>query len=325
MLRQVSAVVAITLLGALAASHAHAELVTLRVAGWNMESGESDDQHLKAQIGEKEGIDLWGFSEVRDLAAAEAFAEGAETGENADYELILGNTGGSDRLAIVYNTNRLELIGTEELDEQIFSNHRVPLVAHFRGKASGLEFKFMVNHLARGNAQARLSQARFLNDWVRSEPVPVMALGDYNFDYHVEFGDQGERDAGFDAMLKGNAWIWLKPERLVKTQADDQFMSVLDFVFVANPPAGVTGVSAILDQAGDAPATDLDFGDSQRDTDHRPVAAVFTVGTETPPVEILLASDEGEAAGSDRDAILERIRALQAELSELESLVADQQ
>jgi hypothetical protein len=75
-------------------------------------------------------------------------------------------------------------------------SHRAALVAHFRGKRTGQEFKFMVNHLARGNDALRLERAVFLNQWARAQQMPVMAVSDY----HVQFGDQGERDPGFDAM-----------------------------------------------------------------------------------------------------------------------------
>ncbi len=109
----------------LPAGQALAERITFRIAGWNMESGESSDDHLRRQIGEKNGIDLWGFSEVRNRQAAEAFSQRAAIGEGgAEYDLILGEGGGADRLAIVYNKRRLQLVSARELSDQVFERHR---------------------------------------------------------------------------------------------------------------------------------------------------------------------------------------------------------
>jgi hypothetical protein len=59
----------------------HAEEVSLRIAGWNMESHESSDGLLREQMAAKQGIDLWGLSEVRDAQALSAFEVGVEEGK----------------------------------------------------------------------------------------------------------------------------------------------------------------------------------------------------------------------------------------------------
>ena len=90
---------------------------------------------------------------------------------------------------------------------------------------------FMVNHLARGDNAIRHQQAERLNAWVRQQTVPVIATGDYNFDWEVNGGDTNH-DAGYDKMTAGNAWSWVRPATLIKSQCDAGFNSVLDFVFV---------------------------------------------------------------------------------------------
>lgn len=300
------------------AAQAYADDVVLRVAGWNMESGESQDTLLERQLGEKKGVDVWGLSEVRNSTALSAYETGSEIGEGANFDAVLGTSGRSDRLAIIFNTERLTLLSYEELDDPEFRNHRAPLVATFEGKESGIEFLFMVNHLARGNADARLKQARFLNEWVRDQALPVMAVGDYNFDYHITFGENGRRDDAFDAMIEDEAWIWLEPETLVKTQASDSFMTVLDFVFVANPPLGWMAESTILSRSGDDAATAVDFDDSNSETDHRPVDAVFR-GKIGPPRAIDALEDELVALQDNDAELLSRIQALENEVERLKS------
>lgn len=123
-------------------------------------------------------------------------------------------------------------------------------------------------------------------------------------------------------MVEDGAWYWLKPEKLIKTQADDRFNTVLDFIFIANPPDGISGKSTILARAGDAPAEAEEFEDSREETDHRPVDAVFTIITERREEDRLVSNDEQYSDGFDRTAVLERIRELQGDLAALEAMVS---
>jgi endonuclease/exonuclease/phosphatase family metal-dependent hydrolase len=72
-------------------------------------------------------------------------------------------------------------------------------VAHFRLKPAGPELLFMVNHLYRGNADGRHEQARLLNAWAREQTIPVIAVGDYNFDWDVTTGET-VHDQGYDLL-----------------------------------------------------------------------------------------------------------------------------
>ena len=44
--------------------------------------------------------------------------------------------------------------------------------------------------------------------------MPVVALGDYNFDYVFET-EKG--NTAFSNMLKDNVWQWIKPEEWIDT------------------------------------------------------------------------------------------------------------
>src|SRR5688572_17551139 len=90
---------------------------TLTVAGFNVESGAANPNVIAEQIGPLDDIDLWGFSEVKNSTEARALQQGAEDGESATFESILGTTGSEDRLLIVYNSDRLELVRSGELHD----------------------------------------------------------------------------------------------------------------------------------------------------------------------------------------------------------------
>ena len=241
-----------------------------RVVSWNVESGDADPKVLSGFIAQYEGCDLWGFSEVQNASWAQQFETAAEVGEHADFKRILGSTGRADRLLIVYNASEFELCAQREL-HTINPGKRVrsPLVAHLREKDTGCEFLFMVNHLYRSNAAARLEQARQLNAWAQQQRLPIIAVGDYNFDWQVR-GGETKHDRAFDALTQDNVFRWVRPKRLVRTQANPRYNSVLDFVFTVDPTQRWVAESEIVVRKND-------FPDTKTTSDHRPVAATIAI------------------------------------------------
>lgn len=284
----------------------------LVVVGWNVEGFErSDPATIAERIAAFEDVDLWGLSEVTDADDAEAYEIAAEIGENADYESIVGTTGNNILLVILYDAERFTLIDRLELRE-IQIGGRAPLVAHFLDAETGGEFLFMVNHLLRGNDTGRRQQAQRLNDWAEAQTLPVIAVGDYNFDWEVINGD-ADHDPGYDNMVADGVWEWVRPNVLVRTQCsalpaattedDCGFNSVLDFVFVSGVAQRWRAASEIIVFEGDFPDTDAT-------SDHRPVLARFGLG-------VLVE----EAPVVTRAMLLERIERLEAELAALRDLV----
>ncbi|MEB3358303.1 MAG: endonuclease/exonuclease/phosphatase family protein [Synechococcales bacterium] len=248
----------------------------ITVVSFNVESGGADPTTIARQhIAPVRGADLWGFSEVQNQAWLDALDRGAEAGERADFETILGTTGEGDRLAIVYNTKRLEVVGTTELHELSFDGAvRAPLVAHLRVRDSQQDLLFMVNHLYRSEGDRRHQQAQFLNRWAQAQTLPIIAVGDYNFDFDVTQGDQGQRDAGYDLMTQGGVFRWVRPQTLTATFCSSRYDSILDFIFVAHDATAwsVRSSEVLYADAGtgycpDTPAT----------SDHRPVMATFEI------------------------------------------------
>jgi len=257
----------------------------LTVIGFNVESGGADPQTLSAQIGAIQGCDLWGFSEVENADWAAQFERAAEQGENADFRGILGSTGGSDRLLIVYKRDRLALQRQFELDDMTFSRSgRAPLVAQFHLKPDGPDFLFMVNHLYLTNPDWRHEQARRLNSWASAQTLPIIAVGDYNFGW--EIADAGKQhDIGYDLLTANQVLGWVPPRTLVRTKC--AVPAVVDFTFVGGPARDWRGTSEIL-----FPENSYCPGDDHT-SDHRPVRATFVVnGTAgsapAPTLEMLL-------------------------------------
>ena len=267
---------------------------TIAVVGWNTESGGADDGTLDDLIRDAQGVDLWGFSEV-ETGWMSTFTAAAEAGEGADFKSVLGTTGGGDRLLIVYDADRFDLVDSMELNEiNALGRVRAPLVAHLRLKSTGQELLFMVNHLYRSRAEQRHIQSEQLNAWAAAQSLPVIAVGDYNYDWAVKGGD-GDHDEGFDRITANAVFEWIRPAELVRTQCSS-FNSVLDFVFASGQAQSWSATSEILERQPDY------CPDDAKTSDHRPVRASFELNGSSP---------------SERSEILQLIQGLQKQLDEL--------
>ena len=240
----------------------------LRILSWNVESEGSDPATIASQLQEFDGFDIVALSEVLPAAAGQ-FEEALGDG----YDGIVTRSGYNDRLQILFNTERFELLRRLELDEINDDRHRSPLVAHLRDKQSDQEILLMNNHLARGNADYRTTQAKQLVEWARQQSIPIVAVGDYNFDY--EFKDETGND-GFRAMLQDNVFQWVKPEKMIDSNwydpepdgQDNYPGSLLDFAFVAGPATEWNAICNVIVRPDD-------FPDDQMTSDHRPFELIL--------------------------------------------------
>jgi hypothetical protein len=280
----------------LVTGYTHAQ--ELEVIGYNVESGGADPNEVAIRIAAIDGCDIWGLCEVQNQDWVDIFEVAVEDGENADFKTILGTTGRADKLLIIYDSNKFDLINSEELNDINIGGYvRAPLVARFKIKDTDIEFYFMVNHLYRTNDERRHEQATLLNEWAVNQQIPVIAVGDYNYDWSVTDGDS-DHDEGYDNMIVNGVFVWVRPAILYKTQ-DSSYNGVLDFVFVSGDAKNWAVSSTILKVPNDFPDTD-------ETSDHRPVRARFDL------------SQGGTATKQD---ILNKIEELERNVEELKSVV----
>ncbi len=242
---------------------------TITVVGWNTELNDAAIDVLAERIAAFQDVDLWGLSEVNQPSAQITLAQAAGVGEKATFASVLGTSGGGDRLLALYDTTRFTLLDFwEETVINTTGNARAPLILQLREKTTDREFLFMINHLYRSRDDERHKQAELLNAWAARQTLPVIAVGDYNFDLALT-GE--ERDAGYDLLTAGDRFSWVQPETLVTTQCSGwpcTYNSVLDFVFTVGTAQTWRAESEIVVAPGD-------FPDDATTSDHRPVLARF--------------------------------------------------
>ena len=250
--------------------------VRIKVLSWNLEDRENDPATVADQLRQLEGFDILGLSEVADAnigkyRGAAMDGEGAR-GRESRFEFVLGTTGNAvQRLAIIYDARRFAELDRFEFNDMNDGNHRSPLAVRLQLRGTDEVFVFMVNHLARGNAEMRQRQAQQLRAWAAARDEPVIAVGDYNFDYQI---DTGQGNAAFDILLAmengEDVFTWVRPPELFASQMSGRYHAVLDFIFVAHLPPHWTATSRIL-TLGFGP------GDTPQTSDHRPVQARFFI------------------------------------------------
>ncbi|WP_444997830.1 endonuclease/exonuclease/phosphatase family protein [Aliikangiella sp. IMCC44359] len=273
----------------------------IKVISWNLESDGAQISTLVQSFDQLNDIDFYGFSEVDPLWVNKLLSA-AEKNENISYASILGETGGSDRLQIIYNSSQYQLIDTIELNHiNLGGGVRAPLVGHFKNKATNKELLVMVNHLYRSKKSKRHQQATMLNQWAAQQSLPIIAMGDYNFDWDVNNG-ANNHDKGYDNMIKNNTFQWVKPQKLVRTQCNQKYNSVLDFVFISKELTNPNNIAKILFQETSYCTT----GKYQK-SDHRPIYAVI---------------DKSDTPQNDlKKALLQQIKKIKNELNKLEKQV----
>lgn len=279
---------------------------TFRVLSWNVESNRPEQPPVSdaATIGKQltdllkqpaTKADIITLSEVEPKSFG-TYVAAASEGLQKKVDYATSASGGfldTDCLIVMVNSDRFEILDAIELHRYagIIANFNVaeskgkdigtlrarsPLALRIRDKISSSEFWFIANHLARGEADLRKEQARMLRQWAADRKEPVITAGDFNFDY--DFKTQQGND-GYQAMMEGGVWTWLKPDPLIDSNwSDDNRVkdrrvdrypdSILDFVFVANGAKNWKGESDVIVRDGD-------FPDDEKTSDHRPLITTF--------------------------------------------------
>ena len=128
----------------------------LRCISWNVESDGNDPAVIEQQLVELGNYDIIARQEVHSRNVGR-YGNAVRNGLGESYRYFASNTGRSDRLMILFDSDKLRMTESRELfyhDGHRLNDwrHRSPLVAHFTDLQTGTEFLFLTVHLARGNA-----------------------------------------------------------------------------------------------------------------------------------------------------------------------------
>lgn len=247
---------------------------SIRILAWNIESDGANADVIGDQLRTLGRYDIYGFTEVRPQdwpAIKEALGDG--------FIYWYSRTGYDDRTAFAISKFRFDVIKNYEMKEFATyilnpGNYRSPNIYELKDRATGKQFLIMLNHLARGKAEIRQEQAEGLREWAKTIDQPIIAIGDYNFDYVFET-KKGNR--AFDLFMADDTYQWVVPEPLIdsnwydgdKDGVDDYPGSILDFAFVTGEAKSWNPKSKVIVREGD-------FPDDQMTSDHRPVELVLT-------------------------------------------------
>ena len=242
----------------------------LRILAWNVElDGGAKANVIAEQLKEFEDYDLIALSEIRPDVFKALKKATRHKGQ-------LARSGNNIRLGMLWDDQKFEIEKFEELDElnDDRMRHRSPWVMLVKEKASKRAFYLVTVHLARGREKLRQRQAAGIRDWAREQSLPVIAIGDFNFDY--VFADDKGNEA-FNVFLQDGVMSWVKPAELIDTNwydpesdGEDNYPgSMLDFAFVAGSAKDWSPRCRVIVREGD-------FPDDKQTSDHRPIELLLT-------------------------------------------------
>ena len=249
---------------------------TVNIIGWNVESGGNDPDVIAVQIANLD-CDILALNEVNEGSIV-TYDYAFQLGSNClgRSKFIKTESGRGDKLAIFFDDSRFEMTHNVEMNRYgdytlNDGNHRSPLFVVLKDRQTGFEFIVMTNHLARRSLSLRQSQAAGLREWARDSNMPIIAIGDFNFDYSFKTSQGND---SFIEFMRDGVWKWVAPNPLIDTQwsdhnGEDRYPdSLLDFVFVANGAKELGCRCNVIVTPGD-------FPDSDQTSDHRPVKLTF--------------------------------------------------
>lgn len=244
----------------------------ITILEWNVEAGGADVTTILEQLDALKPFDILALSEVPQGEAARF------TNRWSADSSLLGAAGGNARLMIAWNPEVFTKVKAEEMKQfegRDFAPgiQPAPLVIELKHKASGQSMIVIMNHLTRGSAELRKTQALLLVEWAKKQTLPIIGIGGYNFDYDFV---KHKGNESFDAFLATDTWSWIKPKQWHDTNwadrnrdgKDDYPDSMLDYTFVAGGAKKWKVTSEVVVRPGDFPDTD-------KTSDHRPIRAVI--------------------------------------------------
>lgn len=255
----------------------------LRLVTFNTES---DADTRPEKVGETmrsvRGADVWALQEVEDAAALRVYRDHAGDG---DWRYVLSESGGEDRLAILYRTDRLRHVETLEYhairsrakEGQAYGEPqwglRGALFVRLHDAKSGRDFYVGNVHLqcCREGRAVRAHQAKLLSDRILQLTAPLLLVGDFNIPVRPSAARGNPNSEAFRTLVR-TPLEWIRPVNPTTTQCDPQFDSMLDLVF-RSPMYGPWSVTAEIQQ----PEASYCEKDAHGFADHRPVAVDFTL------------------------------------------------
>ncbi len=242
---------------------------------WNIESGGNDPATITQQLVQVGQYDIIGLSGV---PQPEVYEKAIDKKWPLQYGFVRGDTGSSDRLWVMFNREKFELLessGIQEVGGVVLNGgkHCTPLVVRLKDRSEGRDLIVLQVHLSLEDAEFRAQQAGALREWARNQATPIIAIGDYNFDYNFR-AQKG--NAGFDEFIRDGVWKWIEPLEMIDTSwsedgsGNDRFPdTMLEFNFVAGAAKHWQAKCRVIVRQDD-------FPDNDKTSAHRPVELILS-------------------------------------------------
>ena len=210
------------------------------LVAWNINAGvgeepSADFSAIAQALDRYREAELFALSEVHPRWAMDLDRAARASGQR----LLMGEDGRRQRLALIVDEARFEVLEWEELyavDKD--GRGRAPLSALLRDRVTGSTLLVVVVHLRRGDAAARTGEAASLAAMLAQTDHPTLLVGDFNFDCDAERFPPEGCNQGWHALAEHPQLRWRPHTGLAPTHCSrGRYHSVLDYVFTVNGAA----------------------------------------------------------------------------------------
>lgn len=209
---------------------------SLTMMAWNLNSGVNGAGATDYQLEfiretialNASRVDVFPFSELHP-----GWIDGILSAANGvgDFHLYYSESGRDQRLAVLFDKDRLEAVETFEISRIASSGwHRQPIAVTFRDRQSSDVFRVVAVHLARADEFERTSQANRLSQWLEHESsLPTVLLGDFNADCRPG-ANVATCHRSFFQLMQNHELEWVRPSPETGTTCDQRYNDMLDAV-----------------------------------------------------------------------------------------------
>ncbi len=181
---------------------------------------------LIRKIGTEKDTNFWVLTGNSSLLMTDKYRAAAETAQAAPFKAENRMTGTAG-FVVLYRADKFAVTGvTSPRLYRTGSGERSPFVLRLRERAVGREFLLAVNSFYAGNREKRHRQASKFKKWAETQPLPVIAAGDFQFEWNRE---TGRGDRGFRRLTRDHILDWLRPENIAEICTGQ---AIQDFVFL---------------------------------------------------------------------------------------------
>lgn len=186
------------------------------------------------------------------------------------FGFIHGMTKKNDSSVVFYDKKRFNLVESSEVAAvaSVNESQHAPFCVRLNEYLGAQDLAVVMNTIASGDMDFQENQAAALREWARGQSMPLIALGQCDFDYER----QAQRgNACFHAFIRDGVWEWVKPVELSVAKGHGKKKGIEGYFDIGQEFSFVGGAARDWSAEFRPAVRWRDFSGDKKTGEHRPV------------------------------------------------------